>query len=234
LFDTIALGQNYLETVCNGLNDKNLTGSTFSIGQLMAEERNLMLPHPGRMECFLLQEASVDKYATLTLGTNHYSVPDHLVGQKVDVKVYANQLKIYSQGKILDTHVREYGTGRWIITLDHYLRTLERKPGALHGSAALKQAPWQVRKIYESAFTDNARDFIEVLQYAKNHEVSHERLWKVYQQLLVKCPSDISVDKFKALLGNNPQEVAVTYPDTEIARHSMAILTDIGGILHKN
>ena len=95
--------QSYLETVLNGLNNKNLTGSTFTIAQLMAQERDLLLPHPGRMEFFLLQEASIDKYSTLTLGTNHYSVPDHLVGQKVDVKVYANQLKIYSQGKILDT-----------------------------------------------------------------------------------------------------------------------------------
>jgi hypothetical protein len=116
LFDTIASSQNYLETICNGLNDKTLTGSTFTIGQLMAEERNLMLPHPGRMECFLLQEAHVGKYSTFVLGNNHYSVPDHLVGQKVDVKVYANQLKVYHQGKILDSHVRDYGTGRWITT----------------------------------------------------------------------------------------------------------------------
>jgi len=234
LFDTIAGAQNYLETICNDLNDKKLTGSTFTIGELMSEERDLLLPYPGRMECFLLQEASVDKYATLTLGTNHYSVPDHLVGHKVDIKVYANLLKIYFQGKILDTHVRDYGAGRWIITLDHYLRTLERKPGALHGSAALKQAPWQVRQIYESAFTENARDFIEVLQYAKNQEVSLERLWKVYQQLLVKCPSDISVDKFKALLGNDPQETVFTYPDTEISRYAMELLTEVGEILHKN
>ena len=234
VFDTIQGAQSYLETVLNGLNDKKLTGSTFTIGQLMAQERDLLLPHPGRMECFLLQEASIDKYSTLTLGTNHYSVPDHLVGQKVDVKIYANQLRVYSQGKILDTHVRDYGAGRWIITLDHYLRTLERKPGALHGSAALKQAPWQVRQIYEAVFTENARDFIEVLQYAKIHEVSHERLWKVYQLLLAKCPSDISLDKFKALLGNNPQKVGVIYPATEIGKHAKAILTDIGEILHKN
>lgn len=234
LFETIAGAQNYLETICNDLNDKKLTGSTFTIGELMAEERNLLLPHPGRMECYVLQQASVDKYSTLTLGTNHYSVSDHLVGQKVDVKVYANQLKIYSQGKILDTHVRDYGTGRWIITLDHYLRTLERKPGALHGSAALKQAPWQVRLIYESAFTENARDFIDVLQYCKSHDISHGRLWKVYQQLLVKCPLDISADKFKALLGNDPQEMVITYPDTEITRCALELLAEVGDILHKN
>ena len=234
LFETIALGQNYLETVCNGLNDKNLAGSTYTIGQLMAEERDLMLPHPGRMECFLMQQARIDKYATFTLGTNHYSVPDHLVGQKVDVKVYANQLKIYFQGTLLDTQIRDYGNGRWIIRLEHYLNTLERKPGALHGSAALKQAPWQVRQLYEAAFTENAREFIEVMQYCKTHQISHERLWKVYQQLRSVCPNDVSADKIKVLLGNDPGDVILIYPDTEIARHARDILTDVGDILHKN
>jgi len=234
LFDSLSMAQNYLETVCNELNGKKLTGSTFTIGELMAEERSLLLPHPGRMECFMLQEASIGKYATFSMGTNHYSVPDHLVGQKVDVKVYANQLKIYHQGVVLCTHPRDYGSGQWVITLDHYLRTLEQKPGALHGSAALKQATWEVRQIYESAFRENARDFIEVLQYCKSHEISHEHLWRVYQQLLVKCPSDISVDKFKALLGNNPQEMVTTYPDTEITRFALDLLTEVGEILHKN
>jgi hypothetical protein len=130
--------------------------------------------------------------------------------------------------------VRDYGTGRWIITLDHYLRTLERKPGALHGSAALKQAPWQVRLIYESAFMENARDFIDVLQYCKSHDISHSRLWKVYQQLLVKCPLDISVDKLKALLGNDPQEMVLTYPDTDITRYAREQLVEINQMLQKN
>ena len=111
---------------------------------------------------------------------------------------------------------------------------MERNPGALHGSAALKQAPREVRQIYESLFRENARDFIEVLQYCKLRELSHERLWMVYQQLLVKCPSDISVDKFKALLGNDPQEMDITYADTEITRYAMELLTEVGEILHKN
>jgi pyruvate-formate lyase-activating enzyme len=99
---------------------------------------------------------------------------------------------------------------------------------------ALKQAPWEVRQIYESVFRENARDFIEVLQYCKLHEISHERLWRVYQQLQVKYPSDISVDKFKALLGNNPQEVVINYPDTEITRYALELLTEVGDILYKN
>jgi len=234
LFDTLPVAQNYLEETCIRLNDKKLTGSASTIIELMAEERDLLLPHPGRMECFILEEARVDKYATFTLGTNHYSVPDHLVGQKVDVKAYANQLKIYHQGETLCIHPRNYSSGQWIITLDHYLHTLERKPGALHGSAALKQAPWEVRDIYVAVFRENARDFIELLQYCKTHDIPHKRLWEVYQQLRVKCPSDISLDKFRVLLGNDPQKVGITYPETDISRHALDQLVEISQILQKN
>lgn len=180
------------------------------------------------------KQSRVGKYATFVPGTNHYPVPDYLVGQKVDVKVFANQLKIYHQGEVLGTQPRSYGTGHWVITLDHYLRTLERKPGALQGSAALKQVPWEVRDIYDAAFRANVRDFVELLQYGKTHEISHERLWEVYRQLLVICPGDISVDKLKVLLGNDSQGVGVTYPDSDITRYAKEQLVEIGQILQKN
>jgi hypothetical protein len=234
IFDTLPLAQQYLEETLNQLNDKKLAGSTSTITELMSGERDLLLVHPGNMECFLLEEARVDKYSTFSLGANHYSVPDYLVGQKVEVKVYANQLKIYYQAEVLGIHTRSYGSGQWIIALDHYLRTLERKPGALHGSAALKQAPAEIRDIYNAAFRENARDFIDLLQYCKLHDIPHVRLWEAYQVLRVKCPSDISLDKFKVLLGNNPGQVGITYADTEISRHSLEQLLEISQLLQKN
>jgi transposase len=233
-FETIPSAQNYLDDICIGLNSKKLTGSKLTIDELMAEEREKLLHHPGRMECFILQQAGGDKYATFVLGTNHYSVPDYLVEQRVDVKLFANQLKIFYKGELLGIHPRSYETGQWVITLDHYLRTLERKPGALHGSVALKQAPWEVRNIYESAFRENARDFVELLQYCKTHQISHERLWEVYRQLLGLCPGDISLDKLKALLGNDPKGIGITYPDSDIARYAKEQLIEIGQILQKN
>jgi hypothetical protein len=57
---------------------------------------------------------------------------------------------------------------------------------------------------------------------------------EVYQTLQVSCPSDISLDKFKALLGNDPHKVGITYPDTDIKRHSIHQLAEISQILQKN
>ena len=233
-FDTIPEAQNYLDDIIDQLNNKKLTGSKFTINELMSQEREPLLQHPGRMECFTLEQATVGKYSTFVLGKNHYSVPDHLVGNKVEVKVFSNQLKIYHQGEVLGVHPRSYKTGDWIITLDHYLRTLHRKPGALHGSAALRQAPWEIREIYQSAFRDNARDFIELLQYCQKHQVSHERLWAVYRQLQEICPSDISLDKLRVLLGNKPDGMGIKYSNSDIARFSREQLLEIHKILQRN
>ncbi len=233
-FETISEAQSYLEEVCAGLNSKKLTGRAYTIEELMHEERKALLAHPGRMECFVMEQAKVDKYATFVLGTNHYSVPDHLVGQRVEVKLFSNQLKIYWQGALLCSHPRSYQTGHWEITLDHYLRTLKRKPGALHGSAALRQACWYLRDMYASSFKDNARDFVELLHYSKTHQISHERLWEVYKQLQGICPQDISVDKLKVLLGNDPQGVGMTYADSEIVQQALSQLSEINQILQQN
>jgi len=232
-FDTIPGAQNYVDDIFNKLNSKKLTGSKFSIAELMAQEQEQLQPSPGRMECFTLQQAGIDKYSTFVLGRSHYSVPDHLVGQNVEVKVFSNQLKIYYQGQVLCTHPRSSEKGEWIITLDHYLRTLQHKPGALHGSAALKQVQWEIREIYEKTFRNNARDFIELLLYCRKHQVSHVRLWEVYRQLLGICPSDVSLDKLKVMLGNKPDQVALKYPLSDIARFSREQLVEIHQILER-
>jgi hypothetical protein len=86
------------------------------------------------------------------------------------------------------------------------LRTLGRKPGALHGSVALQQAPPEIQGIYEQFFRSNARGFIDILQYCQNKNVPHQRLVKTVHELTHLCPKDVSSDKVLAMLGNQPGE----------------------------
>ena len=156
------------------------------------------------MECFLTHELKVDKYATICFGTNHYSVPDMFCGRMVDVKVYSNELKVYYTHGLICSHDRNYGRSQWIITLDHYLKTLERKPGALHGSLALNQAPEPVREVYSRWFTNQARDFIELLQFCLQAQVDHQKLLEVAIYVSGICSGHVTADKIIALLGNQP------------------------------
>jgi hypothetical protein len=119
----------------------------------------------------------VDKYSTVVIDQSHYSVPDHLVGKLIKVKIYSNRiLCFYEEGKIAD-HIRLTGCHEWSLDLDHYLGTLKKKPGALAGSTALQQADTKIKKIFETYYTNNSKEFVELLHYIKE-EVSLEEVPK--------------------------------------------------------
>jgi hypothetical protein len=70
-----------------------------------------------------------------------YSVPAHLIGQRVRVSLRAFDLTVRdSKHRVVAEHPRLVGRGAHCLELDHYLEVLTHKPGALPGSTALAQA----------------------------------------------------------------------------------------------
>ncbi len=202
-FDTLDAAQGHLLSTCNHLNE--LPASTGKVPiQGVQQERSSLWKYPGPMECFITHELKVDKYATICFGTNHYSVPDELCGRMVEGKAYSNELKVYYAHGLICSHDRNYGKNQWVFTLDHYLKTLERKPGALHGSVALDQAPQAVREVYTRWFTNQPRDFILLLLFCKQAQVDHQKLLDTAIYVSGICPGDVTAEKIIALLGNQP------------------------------
>ncbi|MEA3378417.1 MAG: IS21 family transposase [Nanoarchaeota archaeon] len=166
---------------------------------LFNQEKPFLYPVPPRFDCATLEQSRADKYSTICYATNHYSVPDNLVGKIIDIKIYPEKLICYhGQDKICE-HERQYVHHGWHITLEHYLNTLYRKPGALAGSRALETAPENVKLTYENYFKHDSRGFVELLLFAKSNKYDFEDLEKVINRLKKICPNDISVDKIKAL-----------------------------------
>ncbi len=194
--------QDHLMSTIKKLNNLSTSSAGKSPSEALAEEKKHLWKYPGEMECYLMSSLKIDKYATFSYGTNRYSVPDYLVGRIVDVKVYANRLKVYHNNLYLYTHERNYGTFQWQLDIDHYLTTLSRKPGAVHGSVALEQAPASIRLLYQHYFASHPRGFIDILLYCKNNDIQHEKLEDAVNRLSRLCPLDISADKIIALVGN--------------------------------
>ncbi|HZK62589.1 MAG TPA: IS21 family transposase, partial [Puia sp.] len=163
-FKTFAEAQSYLLCRLSELNARPGTDQRDSPAVKLEQERKGLCAHPGRMECFAGENHKVDKYSTICFGTNRYSVPDHLIGKMVFAKIYSQWIKIYDADSVLCHHHRLYERHSWQIDLNHYLVTLQRKPGAVAGSIALKQAPEWVQTMYSNHFTHDARSFIELLQ----------------------------------------------------------------------
>ena len=51
-------------------------------------------------------------------------------------------------GELIATHERCWGLHQWIMDINHYLKTFERKKGAIAQSECLRQAPTKIKNIY--------------------------------------------------------------------------------------
>jgi transposase-like protein len=201
-FDTLEEAQTHLDQACQKINMLPCTTTFKSPCVSLVEEKKNLWEYPGLISCFETEALKVDKYSTISHLTNRYSVPDDLVGRMVDVKVYANKLKVYHDKELMCQVERSYGNGVWQIKLEHYLNTLSIKPGALHGSMALEQASEQLKNLYQAYFVNQPRSFVELLLYCKAKEVHQQKLVSTITNLESICPRDVSSEKVMALLGN--------------------------------
>jgi len=85
-------------------------------------------------------ECRVDHKARICVRQAFYSVPVHLAGKRIRVRLGASHLEILEGTRIVARHIRSLHKGVETLTLDHYLEILTRKPGALPGATALVQA----------------------------------------------------------------------------------------------
>lgn len=232
-FESLAEAQGYLLERLGELNKRS--GKDDSAAIKLEKERKGLCTHPGRMECFAGEHHKVDKYSTICCGTNRYSVPDHLIGKMVFVKVYSHQIKIYDTDGVLCHHQRIYERFSWQINLNHYLVTLGRKPGALAGSVALKQAPLWLQDMFHNHFTHDSKAFIELLQYCQVNDITEDQLQVTMEKLARRFPVGITADHVIALLGNRLEEAPVSCNEADaIAARSMENLKELASMMNFN
>lgn len=160
-FESLEEANQYLEVACGKRNQKPMSqyeGKTPS--ERLDDERGHLLDAPPKWDAARVTHGRVDKYATVIIDQNRYSVPDHLVGEMVMVKVYAEHILCFHNEQCVARHSRLTGPHGWSLELSHVLETLQRKPGALAGSLALHQADQKLKDIYTTYYKGNEKDFI--------------------------------------------------------------------------
>ncbi len=162
-------------------------------------------PFPGNLGCFEVYEYIVDKWSTISMKNVHYSVPDSLVGEKVHVKVYSEKIVILHGKEKVASHQRSYCGGDWCIKLEHYLRTLSRKPGALPHSVVWQRAPEELRRLYDIHFKEDNRTFVLLLDYARKNGFSGTDIVTACKELTGRGVRKISPDQVKAMLHGSVQ-----------------------------
>ncbi len=234
-FKTIQEAQDHLLCRVSELNERPGTDQRNSSAAKLELERKGLCAHPGRMECFAGENLKVDNYSTVSFGTNRYSVPDHMTGKMVFAKIYSQWIRIYDTNNVLCQHNRLYERFSWQIDLNHYLVTLQRKPGAVAGSIALKQAPEWMQSMYIDHFAHDARSFIELLQYCQTNDIGNKQLCSCVNKLASQSPGGVNSTHVIALLGNQQQEIApaIQQPDP-IALQSLQNLIQLEAMMNYN
>jgi len=134
--------------------------------QIAAEMKSLK-PYRPKYEAANITQNTVDKYSFIHVDNNSYSVPDSLSEKRVLVKAYPNEIEIYYKKEKVAVHPRICGKGKTCIDIRHYLHTLEKKPGALKNSLALKSVP-ELKALFDTYYKDKPKLFIEILRENKD------------------------------------------------------------------
>lgn len=133
----------------------------------------------------------------LQVDNNHYSVPEKYVRKQLSYRIYNDRISFYDGSQRVASHPRCFGKGQWIIDIFHYLKTLERKPGALHQSTALLRADATVKKIYDVYYSNDPKTFLQVLLLIR--EKGADAVEKALKRLSTISPLDYSADKVRAI-----------------------------------
>lgn len=200
-FESLKEANEYLLKKLEKLNSKTrIYVENKSPAETLEEEKKHMKVKPPKFETGVVKNYVVNKYSTITIDSCYYSVPEKFTGRMINVKLYPNKIIMYSNEEKIGYHERIYGFNKWSMKLEHYLKTLIKKPGALAGSAALHQAHEKIKLIYKQYFSTKPKEFIMLLNYIHEKNITIEKVEKAINELLEISPKDISLDKIKLIV----------------------------------
>lgn len=122
----------YLLEQCHALMHlfKHPEDKAVSVYQALEQERKSL------MSCcsytwYKTKHTHVNSLSVIAYQNHKYSVPCHLVGKQVVVQIFAKEIRIVYENKCVATHLRSFAKNNSTYNPWHYLKALERKPGAL-------------------------------------------------------------------------------------------------------
>lgn len=238
-FSSLEEANKHLNKICERLNNE---GQKLKAGktaiELYDEEISHLYQTKIPYKCFQEEYVKVDKYSTVIIYGNRYSVPDFLVGKLLKVKIFAEKIDLYLKDEFVSTHKRSYGSHTWTIDIKHYLTTLKRKPGALEGSIAFYQLSNQIKHIYRKYFTEDTKGFIELLQYCKDNNIDYSDIKETIDELKFISPIDINKDKILVVMDNIKSNIENSYyhhkekESDDIEKHSKESLEELSKLLN--
>lgn len=171
----------------------------------LAEEVAVLRPLPQvRLEEYTALTVKVSRNSTVLVRNNFYSVPSQLIGERVEVRLYAEQVEVWYAGSRIEKMARLRGEGRHQVNYRHIIHSLLKKPGAF-ANYRFQQSLFP-RLLFRVAYdflrehypTTADRQYLSILQLAALE--SEEQVERVLRQL-VEDGEMITAEKVEAALG---------------------------------
>ncbi len=133
-----ALNQDVLAK-CVAYGSHQIQGRSASVDVLFEQERSHVLRLPDvRFRTGRTLSGKVDKYATVVVDHNRYSVPTAYVGFRVEALIEIERIRLVSRHKEIASHERVYGKQKWVLSAWHYLDLLRQRPQAFDSARPIK------------------------------------------------------------------------------------------------
>ena len=164
---------------CIVYGNHKMAGRERKVDELYEDEKRQLLSQPEAVFTNVQShEGRVDKYATVTVDKNRYSVPTRYVGFRIKVLLHVDRVEIFSGGKNLAAHERLYGNNKWSLDPDHYLELIAQRPMAFNSARPIRQWreswPDSLHLLLEhfcraQGETKGIKDFISVLMFYRDY-----------------------------------------------------------------
>ncbi len=226
-------------TECLAYGNHRIKNRPGTVDELFAQEKEKLLFLP--REAFsniVISDSKSDKYSTVIVDKNRYSVPTEYAQLKLKVLLFAEKIEIYWDNKLIAAHKRLYNNNQWCLTPDHYLDLIQMRPQAFESARPIKQWrkewPESLENLLErfcekQGQTTGVKDFISVLMFYRDHSKAdvHDAVEKALKANLSTS------DGVKSLLSYSKTDEAKTEPLVQwecLPAPDMAVYGELGGL----
>jgi transposase len=167
---------------CATYGNHTVAGRERTVAELFEEEKSHLLKLPAAVFCNVLpHDGRIDKYSTVTVDKNRYSVPSEYVGFKSKALLHVDRIELFTDGRKIAVHERLYGNNKWSLNPDHYLELLKERPMAFHSARPIRQwrEKWPeclhrllARFCDAHCATKGIKEFVTVLMLYRQHKAS--------------------------------------------------------------
>jgi hypothetical protein len=166
----------FLETRCRENLARTLRGKQASKSELLKDDQGafLLLPE-APFDASRKVATTANRLSLVRFDCNDYSVPVRCAHHSVVVKGYTEKVRIFHKDLLMAEHERIWEKEEISFDPLHYLKLLERKPGALDHAKPLHD--WDLpecfrhlrKRLEEEARAEGTREYIRILRLLEKH-----------------------------------------------------------------